>query len=98
MSTASHALLRTPTVLVTGAARRLGREIALTLAKNGWRVAVHYRHSREDAIETVAACARLTGGAAIFHADLEDEVAVRQLLPTVLAVGCVFQLTRQSFI
>ena len=45
MSPVPPALARTPTVLVTGAARRLGREIALTLAQNGWRVAVHYRHS-----------------------------------------------------
>ncbi|MGZ5848932.1 MAG: SDR family oxidoreductase, partial [Ramlibacter sp.] len=33
------------TVLVTGAARRLGREIALDLAAAGWQVAVHYRGS-----------------------------------------------------
>ena len=37
------------TVLVTGAAQRLGREIALTLAAAGWRVAVHYRSSRSQA-------------------------------------------------
>ena len=44
------------TVLVTGAAKRLGREIALALAKDGWQVAVHYRNSREDATKTVADC------------------------------------------
>ena len=38
------------TVLVTGAARRLGREIALALAAAGWQVAVHYRGSAEDAM------------------------------------------------
>ncbi len=43
-----------PVVLVTGSAKRLGREIALTLAKHGWRVAVHYRSSEQDAINTVA--------------------------------------------
>ena len=73
-----------PTVLVTGAARRLGREIALALAATGWRVAVHYRESAEDAMNTVAACASLTGGAALFHADLGDEAAVRALLPQVI--------------
>jgi NAD(P)-dependent dehydrogenase (short-subunit alcohol dehydrogenase family) len=41
----SAARPRPRTVLVTGAARRLGREIALALAAGGWRVAVHYRHS-----------------------------------------------------
>ncbi|WP_457282902.1 SDR family oxidoreductase [Polaromonas sp. P5_D5] len=73
-----------PVVLVTGAARRLGRDIALALAAGGWQVAVHYRSSEEDAIKTVAACAQLSGAAAAFHADLNDETAVRGLLPAVV--------------
>ena len=56
------------TVLVTGAAKRLGREIALTLAKDGWQVAVHYRDSLEDATKTVADCAQLAGASAAFRA------------------------------
>ena len=36
------------TVLGTGAARRLGRAIALALARGGWQVAVHYRGSEAD--------------------------------------------------
>ncbi|MDB5966183.1 MAG: uncharacterized protein JWQ72_2683, partial [Polaromonas sp.] len=89
-----------PVVLVTGAARRLGREIALALAGAGWRVAVHYRRSEADAMQTVADCARLAGaaegfaseaapaaGAAArgFACDLGDEAAVRGLLPQVAA-------------
>jgi len=74
-----------PVVLVTGAARRLGREIALALAAGGWQVAVHYRHSAEDALKTVADCARLSGASAAFDADLSDEAAVRGLLPRVVA-------------
>ncbi|HYM48386.1 MAG TPA: short-chain dehydrogenase, partial [Burkholderiaceae bacterium] len=35
------------TALVTGAARRIGREIALALAGDGWDVAVHYATSRD---------------------------------------------------
>lgn len=75
--------LPAPVVLVTGAARRLGREIALALAAGGWRVAVHYRNSEEDAIKTVADCVRLAGDAASFCLDLDDETAVRGLLPQV---------------
>jgi NAD(P)-dependent dehydrogenase (short-subunit alcohol dehydrogenase family) len=90
MSPAPPARIPVPTVLVTGAARRLGREIALALAAAGWRVAVHYRESAQDAIETVAACEHLTGGSAAFRADLDDETAVRALLPTVVqALGHV---------
>ena len=73
------------TVLVTGAAKRLGREIALALAKDGWQVAVHYRDSLEDATKTVAECAILAGASSAFRANLTNEVAVRNLLPKVVA-------------
>ena len=74
-----------PVVLVTGAAKRLGREIALALAAGGWQVAVHYRGSADDAIETVADCARLSGVSGHFYADLTNETEVRELLPRVIA-------------
>ena len=74
-----------PTVLVTGAAKRLGREIALALAQAGWRVAVHYRHSEVDAIKTVAACDHSTPASGAFYADLADEDSVRGLVPAVVA-------------
>ncbi|MBN9411028.1 MAG: SDR family oxidoreductase [Burkholderiales bacterium] len=73
------------TVLVTGAGRRLGREIALALAAAGWQVAVHYRHSRAEAEATAAECAQLSGRAGVFDADLEQEDAVRALVPRVAA-------------
>lgn len=85
MSAPARAAPPSPTVLVTGAARRLGREIALALAGAGWRVAVHYRHSQTEALQTAADCARLAGDAAAFDAELDDEAAVRGLLPRVLA-------------
>jgi len=74
-----------PVVLVTGASRRLGREIALALAAGGWQVAVHYRASESEAMKTVADCAALAGAPAAFRADLGDEAAVRGLLPAVVA-------------
>jgi NAD(P)-dependent dehydrogenase (short-subunit alcohol dehydrogenase family) len=73
-----------PTVLVTGAAKRLGRKIALKLAANGWRVGVHYRDSVEEARRTTAECAQMTPGAAAFRSNLGNETAVRNLVPTVL--------------
>lgn len=74
-----------PVVLVTGAGKRLGQEIALALAAGGWRVAVHYRSSKQDAINTVAACARNHCAAAMFYADLGNETDVGELLPRVVA-------------
>jgi NAD(P)-dependent dehydrogenase (short-subunit alcohol dehydrogenase family) len=71
------------TVLVTGAARRLGRAIALELARAGWQVAVHYRGSAAEAAQTVADCAQHAPAAA-FAADLAREDEVRALLPSVV--------------
>lgn len=84
VSSVSSPIPRVRTVLVTGAAKRLGREIALALAAGGWRVAVHYRDSLEEATKTVADCAQLTGGAAAFRSNLASETAVRNLLPAVI--------------
>jgi NAD(P)-dependent dehydrogenase (short-subunit alcohol dehydrogenase family) len=61
------------TVLVTGAAKRLGRAIALHLAGEGWNVAIHYHGSAEDA-ESAATEIRAKGvKAATFKADLSRE-------------------------
>lgn len=75
------------TVLVTGAALRLGRHIAVSLAASGWRVAVHYRHSQPEALNTVALCEAMVGAgtSAAFEADFDDEAAVRALLARVVA-------------
>ena len=42
-------------VLVTGAAKRIGRGIALRLAREGARVAIHYSNSEAEARATAAA-------------------------------------------
>jgi NAD(P)-dependent dehydrogenase (short-subunit alcohol dehydrogenase family) len=76
------------TALVTGAGKRLGREIALALARAGWNVAVHFRQSAAEARQTVADCDALSGrsgSAHAVHADLADEASVRALLPAVTA-------------
>lgn len=74
-----------PTVLVTGAARRLGREIALGLAAGGWQVAVHYRSSAAEAARTVEDCRAAGTQAVALEADLADEAAARALPARVLA-------------
>jgi len=55
-------------ILVTGAAKRIGRGIALQLAQEGARVAIHYSRSETEARQTAAEC----GGAELFRANLES--------------------------
>ncbi|HEX4158859.1 MAG TPA: SDR family oxidoreductase [Rhizomicrobium sp.] len=64
-------------VLVTGAAKRLGRAIALDLANHGWDIALHYSTSEADACETAAQIRGVNRKAALLKADLgnEDEAA-----------------------
>ncbi len=68
------------TVLVTGAARRIGRELALDLARTGWRVGVHYRRSHREAEALVAEIIALGGEAAALEADLADFAAISGLV------------------
>lgn len=72
-------------VLVTGAARRLGRAIALELARQGWDVAIHSRHSLDEAQATQQDIERLGRRAVVLQADLSDEAAVRTLVPSTVA-------------
>jgi NAD(P)-dependent dehydrogenase (short-subunit alcohol dehydrogenase family) len=68
------------TALVTGAARRIGRAIALALARDGWDVAVHYATSRDDAQRVVAEIEQLGRRAVAVNRDLAVEAGVRSLL------------------
>lgn len=60
------------TALVTGGAKRIGREIALALAARGWNVAVHYRGSAAEAQQTVQAIEAMGRRACALQANLAD--------------------------
>src|ERR1700684_3620832 len=64
-----------PIVLVTGAAKRIGRAIALRLHQSGYRVAIHYGTSEKDARATAEEC----GSAPIFQADLEKVADIQRM-------------------
>lgn len=67
--------------LVTGAGKRLGREMALCLARHGYDVAVHYASSSAGAEETVAQIKAMGRTAVALQADLLSEDATQALLP-----------------
>lgn len=71
--------------LVTGAAKRLGRAMALELAAAGFDVAVHYATSAAEAEELAEAIRRRGRRAATLRADLAREAEVEGLLPAAQA-------------
>lgn len=75
--------------LVTGGARRLGREIALTLARAGWGIALHYRSSEADALTTRDEIRALGVPCEALYADLGAEADVESLMPRAAAIGPV---------
>ncbi|MGD9615775.1 MAG: SDR family oxidoreductase [Alphaproteobacteria bacterium] len=85
--------------LVTGAARRIGRALALGLAEAGYAVAVHHHASGAAAEALVAEIARAGGKAVALAADLADETAVRKLLPdAAAALGAIGVLVNNASI
>jgi len=68
--------LRGKRVLVTGAARRIGREIALGFARAGASVVITYLKSRSEADHTVADLHQLSGAAWAIRCDVRDERSI----------------------
>lgn len=81
MSTAAS-----PVILVTGAARRVGAEIARTLHATGAHVVLHYRNSAAEARALADELDRLRpGSASLAHGDLKDDGVPAALIDALLA-------------
>jgi NAD(P)-dependent dehydrogenase (short-subunit alcohol dehydrogenase family) len=75
----SDEFVKDKVILVTGAAKRIGRSIALRLAAEGARVAIHYNGSEKEARATAAEC----GNAPVFRANLESVTEIRAMFEDV---------------
>lgn len=79
--------------LITGAARRIGQQIALHMAQQGWDIVVHFGTSADEAAAVVHDIRAIGRRAVALQCDLADEAATRQLLPQAVgamgAVHCV---------
>jgi NAD(P)-dependent dehydrogenase (short-subunit alcohol dehydrogenase family) len=69
-----------PTALITGAARRLGRQIALVLASEGWDIAIHYLSSESDALSLSAEVQGMGRRCGLVRADLAIEAEVQGIV------------------
>jgi NAD(P)-dependent dehydrogenase (short-subunit alcohol dehydrogenase family) len=86
-------------VLVTGAAKRLGRAIALDLASAGWNVALHYNTSQADATSAADALRAQGVKAALLQADLAEEAQNQALVGrAVEAIGPLTALINSASI
>lgn len=71
------------TVLVTGAAKRIGKAICLSLSSLGFTIALHYNHSSSEA-KKLSDKIRNTGSQCrLFRCDLSDEKQALQLIASV---------------
>lgn len=75
--------------LVTGGAKRLGRAIALELARAGWSIILHYRNSQADAQATVSDIQALGVQCVPIQADLEKPEEVDRLFSLAAQAGAI---------
>lgn len=73
------------TALITGGAKRIGRAIALDLARHGYAIALHYKGSRDEAQALCDEIATLGGKAVALAADLTDSRTAPRLVENCLA-------------
>jgi NAD(P)-dependent dehydrogenase (short-subunit alcohol dehydrogenase family) len=81
----AHGTLAGQVALVTGAAKRLGRETALALAKEGAAVALHAKTSAKEARAVARTIEKGGGKAVVLLADLADPDACLRLVPDTLS-------------
>jgi len=74
--------IMSPLALVTGAAHRLGKVFALSLARQGFDLLLHFYQSSDEALETQAEIESIGGRAILFQADLTDPNQILSLVST----------------
>jgi NAD(P)-dependent dehydrogenase (short-subunit alcohol dehydrogenase family) len=85
-------------VLITGAALRVGRELALTVARAGGDVVIHYGHSQDEAESLKVEIQALGRRAYLLQADLNNPAQVSSLIPRSFEYGTLFGLVNNAAI
>jgi pteridine reductase len=78
---------RNALALITGASRRLGREIALALARDGYAIGLHFFHSQQEAMESASEIENLGRRVFLLPADLSKASQVDDLFDRIEHVG-----------
>lgn len=81
------------TALITGAAKRIGKAMALSLAKDGWDIAIHYNSSEDEAKAVAGKVQALGQRSCLIQADLSNKNDVEKIIPKGCAelgqIGCL---------
>jgi NAD(P)-dependent dehydrogenase (short-subunit alcohol dehydrogenase family) len=85
-------------VLITGAARRIGRRLALAVARAGGNVIIHYGNSRQEAEEVLADIQVLGGIAHLVQGDLRHFDEINDIFEQSAAFGPLFGLVNNASI
>jgi NAD(P)-dependent dehydrogenase (short-subunit alcohol dehydrogenase family) len=85
-------------ILITGAARRIGRALALRLAREGATIIIHHGHSSAEAEKVLAEIKSFGGKAHIVQGDLNDPDQTVQIIETAFAFGPLSALVNNAAI
>ncbi len=83
--------------LITGGAKRIGRAIALELARHGWDIVIHYRSSEEEAKKLAHEIQELGQSACLAEIDLSDPAMAERLIPSLAKeIGAITVLVNNA--
>ncbi|HKL86705.1 MAG TPA: SDR family NAD(P)-dependent oxidoreductase, partial [Treponemataceae bacterium] len=85
-------------VLITGGAKRIGRSIALALARSGSNVAIHYNQSQKDSESIGEEIKALGKKVLLLQADLSNSEEVTGIIPRILEHGSLVALINNASI
>jgi pteridine reductase len=86
------------TILITGAARRIGRSLARAGAAAGANVVIHYHHSQQDAEETHDEITAMGCRAWLIEADLSSDAEISRMIRELAQVGPLYGLVNSASI
>jgi NAD(P)-dependent dehydrogenase (short-subunit alcohol dehydrogenase family) len=85
-------------ILVTGAAKRIGRALALAIARAGWNVIIHHGHSPDEAQSLKTEIEALGRQAAILKADLANPEQASALVECAFDIGNLYAIVNNAAI
>ncbi len=86
------------TVLITGAARRVGHSLALAVARAGGNVVIHHAHSPDEAEQTKAQIESVGAKGFVLQADFNDPEQIQSLIARALEFSPIFGLVNNASI